>query len=96
MITPDKKPLAKKFRRLISTDSTLLVEERELILDVLNKLSIESYNKRFALKLQIHEVEILLRRPEHIQAKKGFISMVKLLGKRNEVIDVFNHLPKRR
>ena len=94
MITLDKKPLAKKFRKLISSDSTLSEEEKNVILDVLNKLSIESYNKKFALRLQVHEVEILLRSPEHIQAKRGFISMVKLLGKRNEVIGIFNHIPK--
>ena len=94
MITLDKKPLAKKFRKLISSDSTLSVEEKNVIFDVLNKLSIESYNKKFALRLQVHEVEILLRSPEHIQAKRGFISMVKLLGKRNEVIGIFNHIPK--
>ena len=60
------------------------------------KLSNKTYNKKFALRLKIYEVEILLRKPEHIQAKRGFVSMVKLLGKRNEVIDIFNHLPKRR
>lgn len=96
MIASDKKLFAKKFRKLISTDTTLLLEEKELILDVINKLSIESYNKRFVLRLQIHEVEVLLRKPEHIQAKRGFYSMVKLLGKRNEICDIFNHLPKRR
>ena len=96
MTTLDKKPLAKKFRKLISSDSTLSVEEKDLILNVLNKLSIDSYNKRFALRLQIHEVEILLRNPGHVQAKRGFISMIKLLGKRNEVIGIFNHIPKRR
>ena len=96
MITPDKKPFAKKCRKLISSDSTLLLEERELILDVLNKLTMNSCNKRFGLRLQIHEAEILLRKPEHIQAKRGFVSMVNLLGKRNEVIDIFNHLHKRR
>ena len=96
MITLDNKPLVKKYRKLISSDSTLLKEENELILDVLNKLSNKTYNKKFALRLKIYEVEILLRKPEHIQAKRGFVSMVKLLGKRNEVIDIFNHLPKRR
>lgn len=96
MITLDKKSLAKKFKKLISSDSTLSVEEKDLILDVLNKLSIDSYDKRFVLRLQIHEVEILLRSPEHIQAKRGFVSMIKLLGKRNEVIGIFNHIPKRR
>lgn len=94
MISLEQKMLAKTFRQLISTDNTLSKENKELILDVINKLSWDFYKKRFQLRLQIHEVEMLLRKPEHIQAKKGFVHMVKLLGKRNEVVDIFNHLTK--
>lgn len=84
---------AKKFRKLISGDDTLSKEEKDKILDAINKLC-NNYMHKLRLRLLIHEVEIILRKPEHIQAKRGFVGLVRLYGKRHEVIDIFNHLKR--
>ena len=87
----DKKRQSKRFRKMISSDNTLLQKYRDKIFDAINKLC-NYYPNRFKLRLLIHEIEIILRNPEHIQAKRGFVGLIKIYGKRNDVVDIFKHI----
>lgn len=89
----EQKKQAKRLRKMISNDNTLSKEDKDMILDAINKLCNE-YPHRFRLRTLVHQVEIKLRNPEHIQAKRGFVGLIKLYGKRNEVVDIFNHLKR--
>ncbi|MBO4464085.1 MAG: hypothetical protein J5797_07815 [Prevotella sp.] len=92
MITQERKQMLKKYRKLISADPSFSKEEKEIILDVLNKLSWDFYKKSFSLRIQLRQVKLLLNKPEHSQAKKHFVHCVYLLGKREVAIDVFSQL----
>ena len=87
----EQKYQAKKLRKLISDDDTLSKEEKDKILDAISKLC-NNYKHKLRLRLLIHEVEIILRNPEHIQAKRGFIGLVRIYGRKHKVVDIFNHL----
>jgi hypothetical protein len=89
----EQKKQAKRLRKMISNDNTLSKEDKDMILDAINKLC-NDYIHRFSLRTLVHQVEIKLRNPEHIQAKRGFVGLIKLYGKRNEVVDIFNHLKR--
>lgn len=84
---------AKRLRKLISGDDTLSKEEKDKILDAINKLC-NNYMHKFRLRLLIYEVEIILRNPEHVQAKRGFVGLVRIYGKKSEIVDIFNHLKR--
>lgn len=82
-----KKLHSKRLRKLIANDETLELQIREKILDAVNKLSDEQYKDRFKLRMLIREIKPFLNR-NHVKAWKGFVGMVKLYNKRNELKDI--------
>lgn len=87
MISQLNKLHSKRLRKLIANDETLDIQIREKILDAVNKLSDDQYKDSFKLRILIHEVKQFLNR-NHIKAWKGFVGMVKLYNKRNEIKDI--------
>lgn len=82
-----KKFHSERLRKLIANDETLETKIREKILDAVNKLSDEQYKNRFKLRLLIREIKPFLNH-NHLNAWKGFVGMVKLYKKRDEIRDV--------
>lgn len=87
MTSLEQKKYSRSLRTLISSDETLDIQIREKILDAANKLSNEQFKDRFKLRMLIREIKPFLNR-NHVKAWKGFVGIVKLYNKRNEIKDI--------
>lgn len=82
----------KKMKKLISSDDNLSSKEREMIFDALRLLCNDKNPNRFKQRIKIHEVKIMLNNPDYKTARKGFLNIIKLYGKKAEVYDIIGKI----